>query len=149
MVGADETTELWQPPTHTFYFIHSLGNKLFASGLLFLGLTTINLLQYQIGHGALQQMEMNNWIGPIVKRVRNNAMRVLHNIWGGLTHTTAFRLGQISLHLLILKSSLDRFLYYLARIPSQLRQEQFIADCFKHNGLAFHFWIAILKSKTT
>ena len=49
---------------------------------------------------------MNNWIGPTVKQLLNYAMHVLNNFWGANINTTAFCLGQYSLHLLLLKSSI-------------------------------------------
>ena len=61
----------------------------------------------EVGHGALQQ-EMNNQIGPAVKQEWNDAMHVLHNIWGVVINTLAYHLGRYNLHLLILKSSVGR-----------------------------------------
>ena len=50
-------------------------------------------------YGALQQKEMNNWIGPIVKLV-------CAALGGGVViNTAAYHLGRYSLHLLVLKSS--------------------------------------------
>ena len=42
---------------------------------------------------------MNNWIGPTVKHVWNDAMLVLHSFLWCDINTTAFRLGLHSLHL--------------------------------------------------
>ena len=61
------------------------------------------------GHGALQQKEMSNWIGPTVKELWNFAMHVLHKFFGFNINATAFCLGQSSLHLLKLKSSMAWF----------------------------------------
>ena len=60
---------------------------------------------YEMWHGALKQKEMNSWNGPKVKHVWNNTMHVLHIFWVD-TNTAAFRLGQYSLHLLLLMSSM-------------------------------------------
>ena len=49
---------------------------------------------------------MSNWIGSTVKQLWNYAMHVLHNFLGLDTNTIAFCLGQYSLHLLLLKSSM-------------------------------------------
>ena len=48
--------------------------------------------------GALQQKEMNNWIGLTVKHLWNDAMYKLHNFLGFNINTTVFCLG---LHLLV------------------------------------------------
>ena len=48
---------------------------------------------------ALQQKKMNNWIGPTVKQLWKYAMHVQHNFFGFNINTTAFCLGQSSLHL--------------------------------------------------
>ena len=53
---------------------------------------------------------MNNWIGPTVKHVWNNAMHALHNFWGFDVYTSAFRLGLYNPHLLLLKSSMGTHL---------------------------------------
>ena len=51
---------------------------------------------------------MNNWIGPTVKQVWNYAMHVLHIFLGFNINTTASSLGQYSLHLLLLKSTMPK-----------------------------------------
>ena len=54
--------------------------------------------------------EMNIQIGPKVKQVWNVEMHVLNNFWGFVINTTAYILGQFSLHLLLLKSSMIELL---------------------------------------
>ena len=60
----------------------------------------------KLNHGALWQKEMSNKIGPTVKQLWNYAMHVLHKFFGFNINTTAFCLGQSSLHLLLLMSSM-------------------------------------------
>ena len=56
---------------------------------------------------------MSNWIGPTVKQLWNYALHLLHNFFGFNPNTTAFCLGQSSLHLLLLKSSM---VYHLSTL---------------------------------
>ena len=49
---------------------------------------------------------MNNWIGPTAKQLWNYVMHVLHESFGFNINKTTFCLGQSSLHLLLLKSSM-------------------------------------------
>ena len=46
-------------------------------------------------------MEMNNHIGPTVKRIRNEDMHVLHNFLG-LSYTQKPHLSRYSLHIILL-----------------------------------------------
>ena len=55
------------PPTH-FKALISQTNTTRVSGIL-----------QTLDHGALQQKEMSNWIGPTVKQLWNYAMHLLHN----------------------------------------------------------------------
>ena len=55
---------------------------------------------------------MSNWISPTVKQLWNYAMHVLHNFFRFNTNTTAFCLGQSSVHLLLLKSSMIKLLCF-------------------------------------
>ena len=48
---------------------------------------------------------MNNWFGSTFKQVLNDAMNVEHYFEGFDINTTAYCLGQYSLHLLLPKSS--------------------------------------------
>ena len=50
---------------------------------------------YKIGHGALQQKEMNNWIGPTVEQLWKYAMHVLHNFLGVQHKHNSFLFGPI------------------------------------------------------
>ena len=52
------------------------------------------------------RMRWTTGIGTTVKHELNNAMHVLHNFLGFDINTTAFCLGQYSIHLLLLKSSM-------------------------------------------
>ena len=54
-------------------------------------------------------LDPNNWIGPTVKHVWNDAMHVLHNFGEFDINTTAFCLGQYSHHLPLLKSSMPSY----------------------------------------
>ena len=72
----------------------------------------VTAVKYQeVSYGALQQKEMNSWIGPTVKHLWNDDMHVLHKFVGFNINTTAFCLGQSTLHLLLLKSSMSASTY--------------------------------------
>ena len=53
-----------------------------------------------------ERFSRRRWI--TVKQVLNVAMQVLHNLLGFVTNTTAYLLGWYSLHLLTLKSSMEK-----------------------------------------
>ena len=63
-------------------------------------------IQVELNHVALQQKEMNNWIGPTVKHVWNDTLFALLILFGFVISTTAFHLSQQSIHLLLLESSM-------------------------------------------
>ena len=53
----------------------------------------VSAVKYQeVSYGALQQKEMNSWIGPTVKHVWNDTVFVLLILFGYLLNTTAYRL---------------------------------------------------------
>ena len=56
----------------------------------------IRICHRQLFRRALQLKEMNSWIDPTVKQLRNYAMHVLHNFWGfNIGKHQSFLLGPI------------------------------------------------------
>ena len=55
---------------------------------------------------------LNKRIGPKVKQVWNVAMHVVHNYFGFDINTTAYHLDRYNLYLLILKSSMSKFISF-------------------------------------
>ena len=66
---------------------------------------------------------MNNWIGPTVKHVWNNAMRLMWNIWVFDINSTAFRLGRYSLHLLLQRAPWPPCFYLIGEPTSEIQTE--------------------------
>ena len=64
---------------------------------------------------------MNNWIGPTVKQLWILAMQVLHNLFGVNINTAAFCMGLSRLHLLILKSSMTRYMIETCMLLAEVR----------------------------
>ena len=93
---------------------------------------------------------MSNWIGPTGKQLWNYAMQVLHNFWGLNINTTAFCLGQSSIHLLLPKSSMTihfKWLknyqtYYVAFTPWRITGRQMAVYLFK-NIFLVHKWASL------
>ena len=79
---------------------------------------------------------MNNWNGPTVKQIWNYAIQVLHNFFGFNINTTAFCLGQSSLHLLLLKSSMIQYML----LGFQLTHDLFIVSLvtLPHTGVTIN-----------
>ena len=73
-------------------------------------------------------------IATVVKHVWNVAMHVLHNFMEVVIGTTAYQLGQCSLHLLLLKSSMVLPIDHYHRAPLLLK------SCRKDNWIGREPW---------
>ena len=60
--------------------------------------------------------EMNSWIGPTIKQLLELCHLCVKYFFGFNIKTTAFCLGQYSLHLLLLKSSMVRDNFYVRKL---------------------------------
>ena len=89
-----------------FVYFHSLHSPITNKYQFQLPIYNLYRKNLKLCHGALQQKEMNNWIGPTVKRLWNDAIMCCIILGFFYLNTTAYCLGQYSLHLLLPKSSM-------------------------------------------